>query len=179
RSARCRSARQTAATCLDAPTSMPTATLMAPSSWLLDPRGSPPPHGSRSLISDLRSLAVGSQSPLADMERGPATTLIGPLPPGRAPVSPLESPHSGLLQLSISGRGGPGLCREVDSDGVEAFVQGGHRVLQQLVLAAAELGVVALVGRLDGLRDKGQALDQRSLDQGCEAAGVFAHRFLE
>src|SRR5438132_872713 len=84
---------------------MPTTTLMAPSSWLLDPRGSPPPHGSRSLISDLRSLAVGSQSPLADMERGPATTLIGPLPPGRAPVSPLESPHSGLLQLSISGRG--------------------------------------------------------------------------
>src|SRR6266851_4793073 len=84
---------------------MPTTTLMAPSSWLLDPRGSPPLHGPRSLISDLRSLAVGSQSPLADMERGPATTLIGPLPPGRAPVSPLESPHSGLLQLSISGRG--------------------------------------------------------------------------
>src|ERR1700694_354063 len=75
------------------------------SSWLVDPRGSPPLHGMRSLISDLRSFAVGSQSPLADIERGSATTLIGPLPPGRAPISPLESPHTGLPQRSISGRG--------------------------------------------------------------------------
>src|SRR5437016_2058066 len=92
------------------------------------------------------------------MERGPATTLIGRLPPGRAPVSPLESPHSGLIQLSISGRGsflarlgavvrpGSSTRRAGESPARVSARAPGSRPRLKRVTSKAERGVESLFG---------------------------------
>src|SRR6202140_3880594 len=103
---------------------------------------------------------------------------IGALSKRRAAALTRSSSPGPIRTISTSGRGWTS-GGQVDSNRPQSLVQRVKRELENLTLGVSELRDVSRIGRVQRAGDERQALDERFLNQRCEAFRIFSDRLLQ